>query len=121
MNVSAIAQICHEANKAICETQGDNSQKSWAEAEQWQKDSAIQGVAFKLNNPGATPEDQHKSWCDAKYADGWKFGSVKNPETKEHPCLVPYSELPEEQQAKDHLFAGIVTALMGFLPTVPSA
>ena len=43
-----------------------------------------------------------------KAADGWKFGPVKNPETREHPCFVPYAELPAAQQAKDHLFTRTV-------------
>lgn len=61
------------------------------------------------------PEDQHKSWCDAKISDGWKYGDVKDAEAKTHPCLVDYSELPAEQQAKDHLFTGIVTQLIPFI------
>jgi hypothetical protein len=28
-----------------------------------------------------------------------------------HPCIVPFDELPHEQQAEDHLFRGIVRAL----------
>jgi hypothetical protein len=40
---------------------------------------------------------------------------VKDPEKKEHPCFVPYESLPAEQQAKDHLFKGIVAALAPLL------
>ena len=43
-----------------------------------------------------------------KLKDGWKFGEVKNPETKEHPCMVAYEELPKEQQTKDALFISVV-------------
>jgi len=46
-----------------------------------------------------------------KLKDGWKHGPVKDPEKKEHPCLIPYDELPKEQQVKDHLFIGVVKAL----------
>ena len=36
-----------------------------------------------------------------------------NQETKkEHPCFVPYEELPTEQKAKDFLFRGVVHALV---------
>jgi hypothetical protein len=31
--------------------------------------------------------------------------------TKTHPCLVPFADLPEDQQRKDALFIAIVQAL----------
>ena len=111
MTTEQIAKVCHEANKGYCEAIGDMSQKSWNEAEQWQRDSAIKGVQYRLDNPEAPASAQHDAWTKDKLADGWKYGPVKNPETKEHPCLVDYSELPEEQRLKDALFQGIVDAL----------
>jgi len=115
MKIEDVAKICHEANKALCETQGDNSQKSWDDAEQWQRDSAIKGVQFKIDNPDASPEEQHESWCKAKLDDGWVYGPAKDAELKHHPCLVNYAELPADQQAKDHLFVGITTQLIPFI------
>lgn len=106
-----IARVCHEANRAYCESIGDDSQPSWNDAPDWQKSSAIKGVLFRIENPGATDESMHKSWWEQKIQDGWKYGPAKNPETKEHPCMVPYSELPSEQRKKDALFSGIVDAL----------
>jgi len=35
----------------------------------------------------------------------------KNGNEKEHPCIVPFSELPKEQQAKDYLARAVVHAL----------
>jgi hypothetical protein len=110
-----IARICHEANKGLCEATNDFSQKSWAEAEPWQRDSAISGVAFALANPDAPASMQHDAWSAEKIADGWKYGPVKDPGKKEHPCLVPYNELPPAQQAKDHVFKAIVQSLAQFV------
>lgn len=110
-----IAKICHEANRAYCETLGDYSQPRWEDAPAWQQESAMAGVEFRLANPAATPESMHESWAQQKLADGWRFGPVKDPEKKEHPCLVPYNELPPAQQAKDHLFSAVVDALRGEL------
>ena len=106
-----IAKVCHEANKAWCESQGDNSQKSWDEAESWQKDSAIKGVEFRLNNPEAGEDAQHNSWMQEKINDGWVYGVVKDAENKTHPCLVPFESLPLFQQKKDKLFCAIVDSL----------
>jgi hypothetical protein len=106
-----IARVCHEANKALCESLGDMSQVSWDEAPEWQKQSAINGVLYNLNNPNAPASASHDNWLEEKRVAGWKYGAVKDAEKKEHPCFVPYEELPLEQQAKDHLFKGIVSSL----------
>lgn len=87
------------------------SQKSWDEAEDWQRESAIKGVQFKLDNPEAGNSAQHEAWLKDKEAEGWVYGPVKDPIKKEHPCMVPYDELPEEQKKKDALFSSIVNAL----------
>lgn len=107
-----IAKVCHEVNRSYCEAIGDHSQKPWDEAEQWQRDSAVKGVDFALANPAATPRDQHQSWMDQKIEDGWIYGVDKDPHAKTHPCLVDYSELPQEQRVKDHLFQSVVKILI---------
>ena len=102
MIIEQIAQVAHEINKAYCEAIGDNSQPTWNDAPEWQKNSAIKGVIFHLENPNAGPDASHNSWLKQKEEEGWKYGAVKNPETKEHPCFVPYEQLPVEQKAKDY-------------------
>jgi len=111
MNIDSIAQVCHEANRAYCQTIGDNSQQPWDAAPQWQRDSAKKGVEFCLANPDAPPSANHDSWLKVKLAEGWVYGPVKDPEKKEHPCMVPYVQLPVEQQRKDALFKAVVAAL----------
>lgn len=106
-----IAVACHEANKSWCESNGDYSQKHWNEAEQWQRDSALKGVEFKLNNPNAGDSAQHDAWSKDKIDAGWVYGTEKDAEKKTHPCLVPFNELPPLQQKKDKLFCAIVDAL----------
>lgn len=111
MTTEQIAKICHEANKAYCEGIGDKSQKHWDEAEQWQRDSAIKGVQYRLDNPDAPQSAQHEAWMQDKLNDGWAYGEVKNADMKTHPCIVPYDQLPEDQRKKDALFQGVVDAL----------
>lgn len=110
-----IAAICHEANRAYCESLGDHSQPLWVDAPDWQKESARKGVELHLSNPNAGAEASHESWMAEKVADGWVYGEVKDPAAKTHPCLVPFGELPVEQQVKDHIFRSIVHALV-FVP-----
>ncbi len=110
-----IAQICHEANKVYCEFLGDYSQKSWEEASEWQITSAYVGVCFVMDHPDALPNAQHEQWMRDKITDGWKYGPVKDEETKQHPCLVPYDELPREQRFKDTLFQTIAKTCLNVL------
>ena len=113
MTNEEIAQVCHEANTAYCLVIGDLSQKHWGEAEQWQRDSAIAGVKFAINNPQAPPSAQHDAWLSDKVKDGWVWGVIKDPINKTHPCMVPYGRLPLEQRLKDILFKAVVSALTG--------
>lgn len=107
------AQIAHEVNRAWCESLGDMSQPAWEDAPDWQKDSAITGMTVNMLNGTGSPEESHKSWFDHKRKDGWHWGPVKDPEVKEHPCMVPYDQLPPEQRHKDKLFTTIAKAVFG--------
>ena len=107
----SIAIICHEANKAWCFVNSDESQKHWNEAEEWQRESAIKGVLFKLDNPNAKEDAQHNAWMKDKIDSGWIYGEIKDSEKKTHPCIIPFGQLPDFQKKKDTLFCSIVESL----------
>lgn len=109
--IISIAMCCHEANKRWCESQGDDTQNHWETAKEWQRDSAIKGVQFRIDNPDAGEDTQHNAWMADKVKEGWVYGEVKNEDLKTHPCIVPFEQLPEFQQKKDKLFCAIVDAL----------
>jgi hypothetical protein len=111
MKPEQIARVAHEVNRAYCEALGDTSQEKWENAPQWQRDSALLGVKLHTENPYAGPQASHESWMRQKIAEGWVYGSAKDPSAKQHPCIVAFDELPVEQQAKDFLFRGVVHAL----------
>lgn len=108
-----IARVCHEVNRAYCASLGDHSQPAWEEAPDWQRKSAMAGIGFTLANPDALPSHSHESWLTEKERDGWRYGPMKDPAKKEHPCFVPYDNLPPEQKAKDYLFQAVVRAMAG--------
>lgn len=110
MNNQEIARVCHQVNKAYCESLGDTSQPEWEDAPEWQKESAILGVELHQSGDHG-PEASHESWMKQKVDDGWSYGEVKDPAAKTHPCLVPFEDLPQEQQAKDFIFRAVVHAL----------
>ena len=114
MKLEQIAQICHETNRVYCIGIGDLSQPHWEDAPEWQRKSAVAGVEFRAKNPSATAASMHQSWLDEKLRDGWRYGPVKDPVKKEHPCMLPYADLPEEQKTKDHLFSAVFDALTSY-------
>lgn len=50
----------------------------------------------------------HAAWMREREAAGWKFGHKRDDEKKEHPCLVPYDELSEEEKSYDYATAEAV-------------
>ena len=112
--IEMTAKVAHEANRAYCQTIGDYSQPSWEDAPDWQKDSARNGVAFRLDHPHTPHYMSHDNWLKHKEAEGWTYGPVKDPEKKQHPCMLPYGKLPDEDKQKDALFCNIVFAMQWY-------
>ena len=46
-------------------------------------------------------ENTHEVWSKGRLDEGWTYGPVRNDELKQHPCLIPYSELPESEKEYD--------------------
>jgi hypothetical protein len=111
MTYNDIAKVCHEANRAFCEALGDMSQPPWESAPEWQKTSARNGVYLHVAKPNLGDSASHEAWMTEKQGEGWTWGPEKRPDIKQHPCMVPFDQLPREQQAKDALFRSIVKAL----------
>jgi len=53
----------------------------------------------------ALSKNVHEVWAAGRIAEGWKYGPVRDDLKKEHPCLVPYEELPEEEKSYDRATA----------------
>lgn len=114
--IAACARAAHEVNRAYCLAIGDHSQVPWEKAPGWQQMSALKGVDGVLAGNG--PEQSHESWLAEKEATGWTYGPIKDPVKREHPCFVPYAELPEAQKKKDALFVATVRCMAAALGMV---
>lgn len=42
----------------------------------------------------------HEVWSAGRISEGWTKGP-RNDELKQHPCLIPYDELPESEKEYD--------------------
>ncbi len=114
-DVWAIAEVCHEANRALTRNIADPNvpvQPVWAAAPEDMKRSSIVGVQFHMDNPDVTAEGSWVSWKKQKIADGWTWGEKRDDAKKTHPMIVEtYDQVPIATRYKDALFAGIVKAL----------
>jgi hypothetical protein len=46
-------------------------------------------------------ELEHIRWCRYHYIHNWKYGPATDSSKRIHNCLIPFSELSEEEKAKD--------------------
>lgn len=51
----------------------------------------------------ALARNVHELWARKRLEDGWKWGPKRDDQRKEHPCLVPYDNLPESEKAYDQI------------------
>ena len=115
--ITAAARAGHEANRAYCIALGDCSQRPWDETPDWHRTSLENGVRGVLAGNG--PAESHACWLKEKSETGWKYGPVKDLSKKEHPCFVPYEELPPKQRQKDSIFVATVRAVLAALMGAP--
>ena len=46
-------------------------------------------------------ENTHEVWAAQRLQDGWTYGPQRNDASKQHPGLVPYSDLSESEKEYD--------------------
>lgn len=47
----------------------------------------------------------HEQWASNRIKQGWKYGLKRDEIKKEHPCLVEYDKLSEEEKEYDRITA----------------
>lgn len=43
----------------------------------------------------------HEVWAQSRINEGWVYGAERSDALKQHPCLVPYEDLPEVEKNYD--------------------
>lgn len=43
----------------------------------------------------------HEIWAAGRIAEGWSYGPQRDDNLKQHPCLIPYENLPESERDYD--------------------
>jgi hypothetical protein len=48
-------------------------------------------------------ENAHDIWASKRLQNGWTFGPERDDTERRHPCLVPYPQLPKQEQDYDRI------------------
>ena len=68
------------------------------------KPLAVAGVTLSAELLALTErlaENVHENWAKLRMSEGWRYGPKRDDQKKEHPCLVPYEDLPESEKEYD--------------------
>jgi hypothetical protein len=50
-------------------------------------------------------EHVHDKWAQERIVQGWSYGPARDDEKRQHPSIVPYCELPDEEKVFDRVTA----------------
>ena len=65
-------------------------------------DTSDQTIPEELHELGEMiAENTHEVWSLGRVNDGWTYGPKRDDTLKQHPCLVPYPDLPESEKEYD--------------------
>lgn len=94
-----LARICHEAHVALRIGLNDSADDvHWDALPRRRKDTVVNQV--RLFREGKTLAEVHEAWVIRMAEDGWRHGLTRNLIQKMHPNMIPYEQLPPEEQAK---------------------
>jgi hypothetical protein len=64
-------------------------------------------------------ENAHETWAQMRIAEGWRYGPSRDDKAQTHPCLIPYTELPDSEQEYDRQLAiSTIKIVMGMGYTI---
>ena len=46
-------------------------------------------------------QNVHEVWAKNRMEQGWTYGEERSDQLKQHPCLIPYEDLPEVEKDYD--------------------
>lgn len=49
----------------------------------------------------AMAKNVHEIWAQERIKQGWTYGEKRDDVLKQHPCLISYEDLPEEEKVYD--------------------
>ncbi|SIT50472.1 hypothetical protein BN2476_830043 [Paraburkholderia piptadeniae] len=112
MNVTQVARVVHEVERAYRMSVGETEVPSWEKASAQAREGAIFSVRAVAGG-FMTPESTHEQWVREMTRLGWSRGDALDTEAKTHPHLIEYAALPREVQTRDALMVAVVRGALG--------
>lgn len=109
-NLTSITKWIYEATRIEAEwSERSIVPEPWEDRDEKFRSQMINVVTQYLNQDELpTPEEAHDSWMEAYFEMGWVYGEKRDVEAKTHPDLLPFNELPKDEQDKDAIFLAFV-------------
>jgi hypothetical protein len=63
-------------------------------------------------------EAEHNHWMVERMLAGWRYGRKRDDAKRRHPLLIPYSQLPDDQQEKDRRVVRGEVTVLGYIDRV---
>jgi hypothetical protein len=107
--MSEIAKWIYEATRIEAEWNKRRViPEKWEVRSQEFKEQFIETIKKYFEDELPTPEEAHNSWVNAYKKMGWKYGNVRDVKKKTHPDMIPFEDLPKDEQNKDAIFLSFV-------------
>ena len=94
--IVGVAKVVHEATRAFNETLGDFTYGPWSTTPPWYQRILVECITFLLTK-NMDVNQLHIYWSGKMVENGWKYGLLMNPKTKEHPNIKNFKELAFEE------------------------
>lgn len=98
--------------EAYPEGEIETSSEEVKAARQGPADAVVMDEEHYNNLCETLAKHQHQRWYDARAKSGWSFGLMVNEQSKQHPLMRPWDQLPEQYRKVDyelpHLFMNML-------------
>lgn len=108
--IHEIGRVAHEAMCGVRMGFGRGDCPPWSDTSPAERSQAAHMVVTIMRRPNLDSAALHQDYVNDMIAKGWSLGEL-DVEAKRSPLLVPFDQLPVEQQVEDQVFRAVVMAL----------
>jgi hypothetical protein len=108
--IEHVTRISYNTIREWCILHGDYCLTLWYNLDEEEKHLYLMQVVYCLDH-SPTDEDLHNFWLLAAVQKGWFIGEIYNLQSKRHPHLNNYWQLPEYLKTKVKLLNNLIQSI----------